>query len=186
MYDFSSVQSVQSLSRVRIFATAWIAARQASLSITNSRSSLRLTFIESVMPSIIYWSGNQGSEKLSDFPKTIQLRNWKKRDRNPSQLPRCPFNAPCYPDGGEEWRQKEKGTTEDEMLRQHHRLNWTNSRRSRRTEEPGVLQFIGITKSQTRLSDWGTRRSPANQTSTSTIGQPPLEAASSATGKGKG
>ena len=43
--------SVQSLSCVRLFATPWIAARQASLSITNSRSSLRLAFIESVMPS---------------------------------------------------------------------------------------------------------------------------------------
>ena len=43
--------SVQSLSRVRLFATPWIAARQASLSITNSWSSLRLTSIESVMPS---------------------------------------------------------------------------------------------------------------------------------------
>ena len=43
--------SVQSLSRVRLFATPWIAARQASLSITNSRSSPRLTSIESVMPS---------------------------------------------------------------------------------------------------------------------------------------
>ena len=41
----------QSLSRVRLFATPWIAARQASLSITNSRSSLRLMSIESVMPS---------------------------------------------------------------------------------------------------------------------------------------
>ena len=49
----SSVQfsSFQSLSRVRLFATPWIAAGQASLSITNSRSSLRLTSIESVMPS---------------------------------------------------------------------------------------------------------------------------------------
>ena len=46
--EFSSVQS---LSRVRLFVTPWIAARQASLSITNSRSSLRLTSIESVMPS---------------------------------------------------------------------------------------------------------------------------------------
>ena len=45
-------QSVQSLSRVRLFATPWITACQASLSITNSRSSLRLTSIsESVMPS---------------------------------------------------------------------------------------------------------------------------------------
>jgi len=42
--------SVQSLSPVRLFATPWIAARQASLSITNSQSSLRLTSIESVMP----------------------------------------------------------------------------------------------------------------------------------------
>ena len=43
--------SVQLLSCVRLFATPWIAARQASLSITNSQSSLRLTSIESVMPS---------------------------------------------------------------------------------------------------------------------------------------
>ena len=47
----SCFSSVQSLSRVRLFATPWIAARHASLSITNSRSSLRLTSIESVMPS---------------------------------------------------------------------------------------------------------------------------------------
>ena len=47
-FQFSSVQS---LSRVRLFATPWIASRQASLSITNSRSSPRLTSIESVMPS---------------------------------------------------------------------------------------------------------------------------------------
>ena len=43
--------SVQSLSHVRLFATPWIAACRASLSITNSWSSLRLTSIESVMPS---------------------------------------------------------------------------------------------------------------------------------------
>ena len=43
--------SVRSLSRVRLFATPWIAARQASLSITNSRSSTKLTSVESVMPS---------------------------------------------------------------------------------------------------------------------------------------
>ena len=52
-FVWTSVQfsSVQSLSRVRLFATPWIAARQASLSITNPRSSLRLTSIEPVMPS---------------------------------------------------------------------------------------------------------------------------------------
>ena len=43
--------SVQSLSRVWLFATPWITAHQASLSITNSRSSLRFMSIESVMPS---------------------------------------------------------------------------------------------------------------------------------------
>ena len=40
--------SVQSLSRVWLFATTWIAACQASLSITNSRSSLRFTFVTGV------------------------------------------------------------------------------------------------------------------------------------------
>ena len=45
------ISSVQSLSRVQLFATPWIAACHASLSITISRSSLRLMSIESVMPS---------------------------------------------------------------------------------------------------------------------------------------
>ena len=43
--------SVQLLSRVRLFATPWIAACQASLSITNSQGLLKLMSIESVMPS---------------------------------------------------------------------------------------------------------------------------------------
>ena len=43
--------SVQSLSRVRLFVTPWTAACQASLSITNSWSSLKLMSIELVMPS---------------------------------------------------------------------------------------------------------------------------------------
>ena len=43
--------SVQSLSRVQLFATPWTIARQASLSITNSRSLLKLMSIESVIPS---------------------------------------------------------------------------------------------------------------------------------------
>ena len=47
----NQIRSDQSLSCVRLFATPWIAARQASLSITNSWSSLRVTSIESVMPS---------------------------------------------------------------------------------------------------------------------------------------
>ena len=46
-----SFSSVQSLSRIRLFVTPWIAAGQASLSITNSQSSFKLMSIESVMPS---------------------------------------------------------------------------------------------------------------------------------------
>ena len=51
--SYSSLQfsSVHSLSHVRFFATPWITACQASLSITNSRRTLRLTSIELVMPS---------------------------------------------------------------------------------------------------------------------------------------
>ena len=46
-----SFQSVQSLSRVQLFATPWTAARQTSLPITNSQSLLKLMSIELVMPS---------------------------------------------------------------------------------------------------------------------------------------
>ena len=55
MKDFSAfldmLSSVQSLSRVQLFATPWTAAHQASLSITNSWSLLKLMSIELVMPS---------------------------------------------------------------------------------------------------------------------------------------
>ena len=47
----TGISSVQSLSRVWLFATPWIAARQASLSITNSQSPPKPMSIESVMPS---------------------------------------------------------------------------------------------------------------------------------------
>ena len=47
----NSISSVQLLSPVQLFATPWIAAHQASLIITNSQNSLRLTSLKSVMPS---------------------------------------------------------------------------------------------------------------------------------------
>ena len=50
-FRYSQFSSVQSLSHVQLFATPWTAAVQASLSITNSRSLLKLMSIESVMPS---------------------------------------------------------------------------------------------------------------------------------------
>ena len=45
------IVAVQSLSRVQLFATPWTAARQASLSFTNSQNLLKLMSFESVMPS---------------------------------------------------------------------------------------------------------------------------------------
>ena len=51
MHVLNNFSSVQLLSHVQLFATPWIAARQASLSIPNSRSLFKLMPIESVMPS---------------------------------------------------------------------------------------------------------------------------------------
>ena len=50
-FDYVQLSSVQSLNRVRLFATPWTAAHQASLSITNSRNSPKLVSIELMMPS---------------------------------------------------------------------------------------------------------------------------------------
>ena len=51
MFYKTQLGSVQLLSHVQLFATPWTAARQASLSITNSQSLLKLKSIESVIPS---------------------------------------------------------------------------------------------------------------------------------------
>ena len=77
----ASVQfsSVQSFSRVRLSATPWIAARQASLSITNSRSSLRLTSNQSVMPissSVVPFSSCPQSLPASESFPISQLLAW--------------------------------------------------------------------------------------------------------------
>ena len=52
---YSQFSSIQELSCVRLFVTAWTVAPQASLSITNSRSLLTLLSIESVMPSRVLY-----------------------------------------------------------------------------------------------------------------------------------
>ena len=79
----ASVQfsSVQSLSSVRLFVTPWIAARQASLSITNSRSSLKVMPIESVMhpailPSVVPYSSCPQSLPASESFPMSQLFAW--------------------------------------------------------------------------------------------------------------
>ena len=61
------------------------------------------------------------------------------------------------PDAGKDWRQKEKGTVEDEMVREHRWLNieiriWANSGKCWRTGKPGVLQFMGLQRVWTWLS----------------------------------
>ena len=78
MRSFRSIHfsSVQLLSCVRLFATPWTATRQASLSITNSRSLLRLTSIESVMPS------NQILRLESQFSGWIPISFLRLEDSN--------------------------------------------------------------------------------------------------------
>ena len=51
MYSSFQFSSVQSLNHVQLFVTPWTVAHQASLSVTNSRSLLKLMSIESVVPS---------------------------------------------------------------------------------------------------------------------------------------
>ena len=58
------------------------------------------------------------------------------------------------PDAGKDWRQEEKGTTEDEMVGWHHWLNGHEFEQTQicsRTGKPGVLQFMG---SQRIGHDW--------------------------------
>ena len=58
-------------------------------------------------------------------------------------------------DAGKDWRQEEKGMTEDEMVGWHHWFNghefWANSRREWRTGKPGVLQSIGLKRARQDL-----------------------------------
>ena len=81
MIKYIQFSSVQSLSHVQLFATSWITARQASLSITNSWSSLRLTSIESVMPSshqssVVPFSSRPQSLPASETFPVSQLFAW--------------------------------------------------------------------------------------------------------------
>ena len=82
----SNLSSVQSLSRVWLFVTPWIPARQASLSITSSRSSLILTSTESVMPSshlilcrpLLLLPAIPPSIRVFSNESTLHMRIWPK------------------------------------------------------------------------------------------------------------
>ena len=145
--------SVQSLSCVQLFATPWIAARQASLSITNSRSSPKLICIElvstypisrlvsSASPHITTLSCSTSSPLfypvlLSDCkeikpvnPKGNQSWMFTGRTDAEAEAPRLwPPDGKNWllgkdPDAGKDWRQEERGVTEDEMVGWHHRLD---------------------------------------------------------------
>ena len=111
--------SVQSLSRVQLLASPWIVARQASLSITNSRSSLRLMSIESVMPSS-HLILCHPLLLLSPIPPSISLFQWVNSShevakvlefqlqhhslqKNPrADLQNGPVGSPCSPRDSQE------------------------------------------------------------------------------------
>ena len=136
------IRSDQLLSRVRLFVTPWIPARQASLSITNSRRSLRLTSIESVMPSshlilcrpLLLLPPVPPSIRVFSNESTLRMR-WPKywsmllaKNRNTDQWNRieCPkinphnYGQPIYNKGGNniQWR-------EDSLFNDWHWENWT-------------------------------------------------------------
>ena len=68
--EYANIQSVQSLSHVQLFATPWTAAYQASLSITNSQSLLKLMSIESVIHPTISSSVVPFSSCFQSFPES--------------------------------------------------------------------------------------------------------------------
>ena len=105
VHQFSSVQS---LSHVWLFATSWIAAHQASLSITNSWSLLKLMSVESVMPSshlilccpLIFLPPIPPSIRVFSNESALRMR-WPKYASNslwPHGLqharPSCPLTTP--------------------------------------------------------------------------------------------
>ena len=92
-------------------------------------------------------------------------RSWVFFGRNDSKAETPVLWPPCVKrwligkdsDAGRDWRQEEKGTTEDEMAGWHHRLNepefeWTPELVMDREARHAVIQ--GVAKSRTRLSDW--------------------------------
>ena len=75
IYLFFSISSVQSLSCVRLFATPWTAACQASLSITNSQSLLKFMSMEMVMPSNHFSAYSVFNMHSGSIPKFIWKQN---------------------------------------------------------------------------------------------------------------
>ena len=112
--EFSSV------AQLFLFATPWIAARQASLSITNSQSSLRLTSTESVMPSshlllccpllllppippsIRVFSNELTSHKVAKVPEFQLQHHFFQRNPRADPLQNGLVGSPCSPRDSQE------------------------------------------------------------------------------------
>ena len=142
------IRSDQSLSRVRLFATPWIAARQASLSITSSHVQMwELDHKESWAPkNWCFWTVvlEKTLESLLDckeiqpvHPKENQSRIFIGRTEAEALILWPPdvkhWLLGKDPDAGKDWRQEEKGMTEDEIVGWHH---WLDGREFEKA--PGV------------------------------------------------
>ena len=126
LHQFSSVQS---LSLVQLFVTPWIAARQASLSITNSWSSLKFTSIESVMPSS-HLILCRPLLLLPSIPPSIRVFfQWVNSSHEVAKVLEFPL-----------WLKAQHSENEDHGIRSHHFMGnrWGNSGNSVR------LYFWGL------------------------------------------
>ena len=68
------------------------------------------------------------------------------------------------PDAGKDWRQEEKGMTEDEIVGWHHWLNGHEFKEMMKDKEGWREVAQGITKNQTQLSDWTTKTGGTGKT----------------------
>ena len=152
--------SVQSLSRAWLFATPWIAAHQASLSITNSWSSLRLMSIESVMPSshlilscpLLLLPAIPPSIRVFSNETTLCMKWPKYRSFSFSISPSKEHPGLISP--RMDWLDllAVQGTLKS--LLQHHSSKASILRELVMDREAWRAAIHGVTKSRTRLSDW--------------------------------
>ena len=108
LFYFSTMfSSVQSLSCVLLFVTPWIAACQASLSITNSRSSLKLRSIKSVMPSSPSHPLSSPSPPAPNPSQHQSLFQWVNFSHEVAKVLEFPALASFLPKNTQDWSPSE-------------------------------------------------------------------------------